>query len=138
MAMVSNKNIIDTRDEGIVVKERPISLSDEKLRNALSRAYEEAQKDMSKFHFCNLYSVFLSIAGTLFLSLLTSDFHALGSVTAESITFVAWILFGVFGVLSISFKKSIPTLEPANCPRVGLFFCIFCFDSGNLCSEGLL
>ena len=99
MTMASNMNIIDTKDEGIVVKETPISISDEKLRNSLSRAYEEAQKDMSKFHFCNLYSVFLSIAGTLFLSLLTSDFHALGSVTAESITFVAWILFGVFGVL---------------------------------------
>lgn len=61
MTMASNMNIIDTKDEGIVVKETPISISDEKLRNSLSRAYEEAQKDMSTFHFYNLYSVFLSI-----------------------------------------------------------------------------
>ena len=78
MATESNMNIIDTKDEGIVVKEIPISISDEKLRNSLSCAYEEAQKDMSTFHFYNLYSVFLSIASTLFLSLLTSDFHAIG------------------------------------------------------------
>ena len=46
MATESNMNIIDTKDEGIVVKEIPISISDEKLRNSLSCAYEEAQKDM--------------------------------------------------------------------------------------------
>ena len=46
MTMASNVNIIDTKDEGIVVKETPISISDEKLRNSLSRAYEEAQKDI--------------------------------------------------------------------------------------------
>ena len=100
MAMVSNMNIIDTKDEGIVVKETPIRISDEKLRNALSRTYEEAQKDMSKFHFYNLYSVFLSIAGTLFLSLLTSDFHAIGPVTAEKVTIGAWIVCIGSGLLS--------------------------------------
>lgn len=92
MAMASNMNIIDTKDEGIVVKETPISISDEKLRNSLSRAYEEAQKDMSEFHFYNLYSVFLSIASTLFLSLLTSDFHAISSLTAEQVTIGAWVI----------------------------------------------
>lgn len=42
MATESNMNIIDTKDEGIVVKEIPISISDEKLRNSLSCAYEES------------------------------------------------------------------------------------------------
>lgn len=109
MAMVSNKNIIDTKDEGIVVKETPIRISDEKLRNALSRSYEEAQKDMNKFHFYNLYSVFLSIASTLFLSLLTSDFHELGSVTAENVTIFAWavcIVFGLLGAILACYKVS--------------------------------
>ena len=44
MATESNMNIIDTKDEGIVVKEIPISISDEKLRNSLSCAYEEVRK----------------------------------------------------------------------------------------------
>lgn len=98
---VSDVNIIDTKDEGIVVKETPISISDEKLRNSLSRAYEEAQKDMSKFHFYNLCSVFLSIASTLFLALLTSDFHAIGSLTAETVTVGAWAICIGSGFLSV-------------------------------------
>mgnify|MGYP001126899030 CR=1 FL=1 len=99
MAPVSNANIIDTKDEGIVVKETLISISDEKLRNSLSRTYEEAQKDMSKFHFYNLYSVFFSIFSTLFLSLLTSNFHAIGSATAEMVTVGAWGICIISGFL---------------------------------------
>ena len=109
MAPVSNANIIDTKDEGIVVKETLISISDEKLRNSLSRTYEEAQKDMSKFHFYNLYSVFLSISSTLFLSLLTSNFHAIGSATEETVTMGAWvicILSGFLGVILACYKVS--------------------------------
>ena len=99
MAPVSNANIIDTKDEGIVVKETLISISDEKLRNSLSRTYEEAQKDMSKFHFYNLYSVFFSIFSTSFLSLLTSNFHAIGSATAEMVTVGAWGICIISGFL---------------------------------------
>lgn len=98
-AMTSNVNIIDTKDEGIVVKETLISISDEKLKNSLSRAYEEAQKDMSKFHFYNLFSVFLSIAGTLFLSLITSSFNAIGSITSETVTIGAWVICIISGFL---------------------------------------
>ena len=101
MAPLNNTNIIDTKDEGIIVKETLISISDEKLRNSLSRTYEEAQKDMSKFHFCNLYSVFLSIASTLFLSLLTSNFHAIGYATAEKVTTGAWVICIVSGFLGV-------------------------------------
>lgn len=109
MATASNMNIIDTKDEGIVVKETPISISDEKLRNSLSRAYEEAQKDMSKFHFYNLYSVFLSIASTLFLALLTSDFHAIGSLPAKAVTIGAWVICigsGLLGAILACYKVS--------------------------------
>ena len=112
MAMASNVNIIDTKDEGIVVKETPISISDEKLRNSLSRAYEEAQKDMSEFHFYNLYSVFISIAGTLFLSLLTSDFRAIGSISAEKVPIGAWVICifsGFLGAILACCKVSIKT-----------------------------
>lgn len=109
MAMTSNVNIIDTKDEGIVVKETLISISDEKLKNSLSRAYEEAQKDMSKFHFYNLFSVFLSIAGTLFLSLITSNFNAIGSIPSETVTTGAWVICiasGFFGGILACYKVS--------------------------------
>ena len=67
-------NIIEQSDPGIVAKETPVRLSDEKLRNMLSRTYERAQKDVRKPKLCKFFGVFLSIAGTLLLSLLTSTF----------------------------------------------------------------
>ena len=85
-------NIIEQSDPGIVAKETPVRLSDEKLRNMLSRTYERAQKDMSVVKFRKFYSVFLSVAGTLFLSLLTSTFGAVGKISAEAVTVIAWII----------------------------------------------
>ena len=112
--MASNLNIIG---DGIVVQETLITISDEKLRNSLSRAYEEAQKDMSEFHFYNLFSVFFSIATTLFLSLLTSDFRAIGSMTEENVTIGAWVICissFIFGVILGCLKISIKTKNDTN------------------------
>lgn len=64
---------------------------------------------MSTFHFYNLYSVFLSIASTLFLSLLTSDFHAIGYITAEKVTIGAWVICissGFLGAILACYKVS--------------------------------
>lgn len=92
-------NIIEQSDPGIVAKETPIRLSDEKLRNMLSRTYERAQKDMSATKFRNFYSVFLSVASTLFLSLLTSTFGAIGKISAEFVTGIAWTICIVSALL---------------------------------------
>ena len=61
------------------------------------------------FHFYNLYSVFISIASTLFLSLLTSDFHAIGAITAEKVTIGAWVICigsGFLGAVLACYKVS--------------------------------
>ena len=63
---MANK-IINSSDPGIVAKETTVHLSDEKLRGIMSRTYERAQKDADTIKFHKFYSVFLSIAGTLFL-----------------------------------------------------------------------
>lgn len=84
-------DIIDTTDPGIVVKETSIRLSDEKFKNALSRTYEKAQSDASVIKLRKYFSVFLSIAGTLFLSLITATFNAIGTISAERVTNIAWI-----------------------------------------------
>lgn len=91
-------NIIDRSDPGIVVRETTIHLSDEKLKGALSKTYEQAQKDMNKPKLHKWYSVFLSIAGTLFLTLLTSDFNDIGSIKATTTTTIVWILCSVCAV----------------------------------------
>ena len=85
-------DIIDTKDPGIVVKETSIRLSDEKFKNALSRTYEKAQSDTSTIKFKKYYGVFLSIAGTLFLSLLTATFESIGKISAEWVTGIAWFI----------------------------------------------
>ncbi len=85
-------NIIST-SELCVVKETPVHLSDEKLRTALSRAYEKAQQDMNEFKLHKYYGVFLSIAGTLFLSLMTSQFKPIGQISAQTVTYGVWCLF---------------------------------------------
>ncbi len=94
-----SNNIIEQSDPGIVAKETPVRLSDEKLRNMLSRTYERAQKDMNAVKFRKFYSVFLSISGTLFLSLLTSTFGAVGKISAEFVTGMAWTICISFAVL---------------------------------------
>ena len=92
-------NIIDRADPGIVITETSVTLSDEKLKSALSKTYEQAQKDMSKPKFHKWYSVFLSIAGTLFLTLLTSQFNDIGAISAEILTNISCVVCVICGVL---------------------------------------
>ena len=92
-------NIINSSDPGMVVKETTVHLSDEKLRSVLLHTYERAQKDMSNIKFRNFYGVFLSIAGTLLLSLLTSTFGSIGTLSASIVTIIAWAIFIVSAIL---------------------------------------
>ena len=110
--------IIEHNDSGIVVREVPVKLSDEKLRGMLSCAYEKAQKDMSDKNWYDYYDVAISIAFTLFLTLLVSDFKPICGFTIKEITFGAWVIFVIalgFGVVSamamLSHKKSIDTTK---------------------------
>ena len=85
--------IIDETAPGLVVKEFTVRLSDEKLKNVMLRTYERAQKDLGVFKLHKLYSIMLSIASTLLLTLLTSSFNAIGPFTAEEVTKAAWLFF---------------------------------------------
>ena len=101
--------IIDSSDSGIVLKETNISVSDEKLKNLLSKAYEKAELNSLKFRFYNLYGVSFSIAGTLLLSLLTSSFNSIGSLNGykvELIAIIICILSFIFGVVCLFCKSS--------------------------------
>lgn len=95
---MANK-IIDSTDPGIVAKETTVHLSDEKMRGVMARTYERAREDAESVKFHKFYGVFLSIAGTLFLSLLTSTFNDIGTFKAETITIIAWGMCAVSAVL---------------------------------------
>ena len=106
---MQTNNIIDSSDPGIVVKETTVHLSDEKLKAALSRTYERAQRDMQKFKLRKHYSIFLSVAGTLFLSLLTSKFGPIGQVDSEIVTALVWgicIGSGIMGFILLAMTVS--------------------------------
>ena len=104
----SEENIISSSDYH-VVKETSVYISDEKLRTALSRSYEKAQKDMNVFKLRKHYSIFLSVASTLFLSLLTSEFKSMGQIRAQTVTSIAWgicILCAIWGVILLAMHVS--------------------------------
>ena len=98
-------NIIKQSNQGIVMEETPVTLSDEKLNGILLRTYEKAVADVSTWRFYKLYSVLLSIAGTLFVSLFTSTFNGIGTIDSErvrDIVIILTIVSAIFGfVLSV-------------------------------------
>ncbi len=96
-------NIIDKSAPGIVMHETQIYLSDEKLKSILLRTYEAALRDADARKYYKTYSVFLSIAGTLLITLLTSSFESIGQISAEVITKIAWVVFSGCTVLGFWF-----------------------------------
>lgn len=96
-----NEMIIDNSGSGIVVTETKITISDEKLNRMLLIAYEAAQRDNNKFKIHSLWGVCCSIAGTLFMALLTSSFNEIGPIDAKTVTnwaIILCILFAIFGL----------------------------------------
>lgn len=80
-----NKKSIVTTSNQIVCQETSIQLSDQKMKNVLSSVYEQARTDATKFKISNYYGVFLSVALTLLVALLTCDFKPLGQIQAEMV-----------------------------------------------------
>lgn len=78
-------NIIDNNSDGIVATETKITISDEKLNSMLSKTYEMATIEANKFKIHSLWSICWSIAGTLFITILTSSFNGIGSIGADTI-----------------------------------------------------
>ena len=90
-----------------------ITLSDDVLRNHLSKIYEAGVRDSEKFQWSDLGAVFLSISGTLLLTCLTATFNDFSShvkfATQQCLTVIAWIAFAwsfVLGCVFICFKAS--------------------------------
>lgn len=96
-------NIIDTSSPGIVVQETSITITDEKVKGILLRTYEAALKNANSFKYYKSYKVLLSVAGTLFLSLLTSDFRNLGKLDASTVTTIAWVVMVLCALIGFLF-----------------------------------
>lgn len=84
--------IVCDDDSRIIMQEKPVYLSDEKLKGIMLKTYEKALMDAEKPKFYNHYGIFFSIFTTLLLSLLTSSFQDIGQIKAETLTILAWCL----------------------------------------------
>ena len=113
MAKKNNKvpSIIDQSNPGFVATETKIQLSDEKLKRVLMQAYETALKNANAPAWNKQYGVFLSIAGSLFLAQLTSDFrqlHFFGlTLEAEKVTNIIWGIIAICVALCMTCLISI-------------------------------
>lgn len=104
-----NNGIIDIFAPGITLKEISVNLSDEKLKTMLSRAYETAQQDATKFKFHKIYGISLSICGTLALTILTSSFNPIGPVSSKMVSIIAiliCIFTGIIGLIQLLYNVS--------------------------------
>jgi len=91
--MANNLSLIS--NDKIVVQERSIQVTDEKLNRLLLTTYEKARKDANSFKLYNHYGLFISIAGSLIVTLLTSTFHDLEKISSKTLTGIAWSVFAV-------------------------------------------
>ena len=107
-----SNNLIDNSNGDIVLQEKPIRVTDEKLKTTLWQVYERSRKDARTFRLCNHYGIFISVGSTLFVSLLTSEFKDLGPENAVifsslQLTRAAWIIcilsfaFGIILAISL-------------------------------------
>ena len=97
--MANNLSLIS--DEKIVVQERSIQVTDEKLNRLLLTTYEQARKDANSFKLYNHYGVFFSIAGSLIVTLLTSTFHDFEKISSKNLTGIAWVVFAASLIIGI-------------------------------------
>lgn len=118
MGSKSISNNIIQSDSGIIIQETSITLTDEKLQGILLHTYERAISDNGKWHFYKLYGTFLSIAGTLLITILTSTFNGFGAIDSSKIQIFSIILMIIFGLLgficlgiSVNQKKKNDTEE---------------------------
>lgn len=92
---------IDSTEVEIVCVDTKIKLSDEYLKSLLSNAYEEARKDAKKFSISKLYGIFFSVALTLFLALITSEFKSIGALPGNKVQTLAIILCAICTIAGI-------------------------------------
>lgn len=100
-------NIIDYFDTGIVAQEVEITISDEKLKNILFRTYEKAQRREKTISFCDWCGVFLSISGTLLITILTASFNSIGTLSADivrNIFIIICVSCAVLGFILLYYK----------------------------------
>ena len=87
-----------TSSEEIICPERPITISDEKLKNLLSRAYEQARRNAAQSHWHNNYITCFSFGIAFLIPLLTTDIK---NKTSQIIFWMICIIFLFIGFIMV-------------------------------------
>lgn len=94
--------VVEKRSSSVAVSDTDIRMTEANLRLLMQDSYERAMKAAAAWSFGDLCSVFFSIFGTLFIALLTSDFHSTLFLSPEVMKNFAWVICLLSFVLGIS------------------------------------
>ena len=100
----NSPNHITTDDsKAIICRDRPVTLSEEKLKSLLQRAYEAANRNDAEFNVLDCYGILFFFAFALLIALLTANFKDFSIITAVCLERIAWFIFFLFCFLGIVF-----------------------------------
>lgn len=104
MAKQNNQqSLIDTSSSSLVCTEQAIQISDEKLKSVLCKTYETARTDANKFKIYKHFGIFLSIGFTLLITLLTSEFGALGTISGSTLRIICIVVCIISFIIGVAF-----------------------------------
>ena len=103
MASISTKPQITTGSSCIALPINQIVLTEEHLKVTLANIYESGIKDTAQFRWSKIGPICFSIASTLVITCLTSQFNDFSThiklATSKTLTAMAWILFAIFFIV---------------------------------------
>lgn len=94
-------NIIDQNAGGLVITEKLVQISDEKIKGILAQAYEYARRDARVVHWYDCGIAVLTNAGLLLVTLMTANFHDVLGLNGETLQHVAWAVWLVLVVVGL-------------------------------------
>lgn len=86
-------NIIDQSAGGLVITEKLVQISDEKIKGILAQAYECARRDARAVHWYDCSITILTNAGLLLVTLMTANFHDVFGLKGETLQHGAWAVW---------------------------------------------
>lgn len=115
MAKQNNQqSLIDTSSSSLVCTEQAIQISDEKLKSVLCKTYETARTDANKFKIYKHFGIFLSIGFTLLITLLTSEFGALGTISGSTLRIICIVVCIISFIIGVAFIILFAILKGSN------------------------
>ena len=106
MGKLVKKTTISNKPEltdALIYSDDKIVIPAEKIDNIIRNSFEKGYKTGSKFHFYNLWKSLLPASITLLLTLLTTTFNDFGTIKADILSVIVWVVFAIILLASVAF-----------------------------------